>query len=315
MNASKNCFSRACRKNSKVVTTLKKSEPQKWTWSGARFTRQTASKKQLDTSNRLQLYKRARFYDPTTGEFITKDPLEYVDGMSMYRGYFIDSGTDPSGLSLTQEQCESEVNRLLEPGGRLWLFVHMLRARGCYDRDAEIADIIRDHIKCKKCSDSPVAPTKGGHFDDINNEVVICIDDPGLRINHVFSILRHELTHASDFCEVKPRRRNRPGRRTPRPVHCDFIYCSEVRAYSFDLGCSSNGRFRRTGETRVDCIKRKAWDSLGAIQRCNHYRSINRFDDGDFSDHINGLFNNCHIPPKKCGKPLPPAFPPDITID
>ena len=99
MNASKNCFSRACRKNSKVVTTLKKSEPQKWTWSGARFTRQTASKKQLDTSNRLQLYKRARYYDPKTGEFASPDPLEYVDGMSLYAGYFTPNGVDPIGLS------------------------------------------------------------------------------------------------------------------------------------------------------------------------------------------------------------------------
>ena len=99
MNASKNCFSRACRKNSKVVTTLKKSEPQKWTWSGARFTRQTASKKQLDTSNRLQLYKRARYYDTKTGEFISQDPLEYLDGMSMYRGYFVPNGWDPTGTS------------------------------------------------------------------------------------------------------------------------------------------------------------------------------------------------------------------------
>ena len=44
------------------------------------------------------MYFRARFYDPTTGEFISQDPLEYVDGMSLYRGYFSVIGVDPFGL-------------------------------------------------------------------------------------------------------------------------------------------------------------------------------------------------------------------------
>ena len=45
------------------------------------------------------LYFRARYYDPQTGEFISRDPLGYVDGMSQYRGYFVPGATDPSGLS------------------------------------------------------------------------------------------------------------------------------------------------------------------------------------------------------------------------
>jgi RHS repeat-associated protein len=37
----------------------------------------------------LNLYHfRARWYDPATGGFISRDPLGYVDGMSLYRGYF-----------------------------------------------------------------------------------------------------------------------------------------------------------------------------------------------------------------------------------
>ena len=46
----------------------------------------------------LELYYfRARYYDPAIGRFIGRDPLEYVDGMSMYRGYFALGGMDPSG--------------------------------------------------------------------------------------------------------------------------------------------------------------------------------------------------------------------------
>ena len=46
----------------------------------------------------LRLYHfRARWYDPATGGFVTRDPLGYVDGMSLYRGYFGVQGVDPSG--------------------------------------------------------------------------------------------------------------------------------------------------------------------------------------------------------------------------
>jgi RHS repeat-associated protein len=46
----------------------------------------------------LRLYHfRTRWYDPATGGFISRDPLGYVDGMSLYRGYFGVKGVDPSG--------------------------------------------------------------------------------------------------------------------------------------------------------------------------------------------------------------------------
>ncbi len=70
----------------------------KWTWSGAGFTREKPRSKQTAALNPLQVYKRARYYDPATGEFISRDPLEYVDGMSLYRGYFVPGAVDPFGL-------------------------------------------------------------------------------------------------------------------------------------------------------------------------------------------------------------------------
>jgi RHS repeat-associated protein len=48
------------------------------------------------------MYYRARYYDPGTGEFISQDPLEYVDGMSQYRAYFVPGTVDPEGEKCTK---------------------------------------------------------------------------------------------------------------------------------------------------------------------------------------------------------------------
>ena len=40
----------------------------------------------------------ARFFHAQLGRFISRDPLGYVDGMSLYRAYFVPGGVDPIGL-------------------------------------------------------------------------------------------------------------------------------------------------------------------------------------------------------------------------
>lgn len=71
-------------------------------WCGAAFARENVRQKQVSASKPLQVYNRARYYDTGTGEFISRDPLEYVDGMSLYRGYFATLGVDPTGT----EECD-----------------------------------------------------------------------------------------------------------------------------------------------------------------------------------------------------------------
>ena len=44
------------------------------------------------------MYFRARYYHPQLGQFLSRDPLGYVDGMSQYRAYFVPGAVDPLGL-------------------------------------------------------------------------------------------------------------------------------------------------------------------------------------------------------------------------
>jgi hypothetical protein len=44
------------------------------------------------------MYYRNRMFDTGLGRFIGRDPIGYVDGTSLYDGYFVPNGLDPAGL-------------------------------------------------------------------------------------------------------------------------------------------------------------------------------------------------------------------------
>ena len=52
------------------------------------------------------MYFRARYYHSQLGQFISRDPLEYVDGMSQYRAYFVPGSMDPLGM---KKACKCKV--------------------------------------------------------------------------------------------------------------------------------------------------------------------------------------------------------------
>ena len=57
--------------------------------------RYTGRREDLETG---LLYFRARIYSAQLGRFISRDPLGFVDGMSLYRAYFVPGDVDPEGL-------------------------------------------------------------------------------------------------------------------------------------------------------------------------------------------------------------------------
>jgi RHS repeat-associated protein len=70
--------------------------------------------RQLDEESGLYFY-RARYYDPNKGRFLSRDPIEYADGMNLFQ-YVGDNPTgilDPSGLRACQKS----------PKTRCWTFV------------------------------------------------------------------------------------------------------------------------------------------------------------------------------------------------
>ena len=58
------------------------------------------------------MYFRARYYNSLTGEFLSRDPMQFVDGMSLYRGYFANVAVDPAGMII--------------PAAAVWKFVGIL---------------------------------------------------------------------------------------------------------------------------------------------------------------------------------------------
>lgn len=57
--------------------------------------RYTGRREDLETG---LYYFRARYYHAQLGRFISRDPLGFVDGMSLYRAFFVPGNVDPSGL-------------------------------------------------------------------------------------------------------------------------------------------------------------------------------------------------------------------------
>ncbi len=221
---------------------------------------------------RKRLY-RARYYHAELGRFVSRDPVGYVDGMNLYRAYFVPRGIDPNGR-MTVEACEAAV---IDSWFDQVDVVDALSAKNC-----------PISVRCECCEKEH--RLQGGYFDPTTKGIVICANN--IRRSMVPAVLRHELTHAYDDCYHDL---FRPDDNLGDGTHCRRLACAEIRAYSRDGGCDDNvGIFRKLHETREDCIKRKAKDSISG--EC---RPIN----------VDVMFDECFICPTCSQEPLPPTPP------
>ena len=77
----------------------------------------TFTGRELDSESGLY-YFRARYFDPSLGRFLARDPLGYVDGMNLYEGYFVPGGVDPWGLRAIMYDEDTGISSLVTPPRR-----------------------------------------------------------------------------------------------------------------------------------------------------------------------------------------------------
>ena len=262
------------RKPEKVVKLCKNYDPPKQAARDARFTRRTPSQTRFENQKPALRDKRARIYSAQLGRFISRDPQGFVDGMSLYRAYFVPGGTDPEGQEVTKAECEKAV------------------AKAKVDYAAIISNIDTEGNNCEipkfvcgKCDS-----TVGGTFDKKTNTIKICINNAATV--HLPRLILHELVHAKDSCDGLHFEND-----------CDQLICSEIRAYSFS-NCADGEVWRWTGSSREDCVIKWAFTSNAVCEQCKH------FSNAELEARIKHFYPKCVVKPFSDENPVPPIVPP-----
>ena len=82
--------------------------------SSAAGNRYTYTAREWDATLGLH-YFRARWMSGLTGRFLTRDPIGYLDGWSLYRSYFVTFRMDPSGLGIILSDTNVGPTNSLDP--------------------------------------------------------------------------------------------------------------------------------------------------------------------------------------------------------
>jgi RHS repeat-associated protein len=106
------------------------------------------------------MYFRARYYNPLTGEFLSRDPMEFVDGMSLYRGYFSISNVDPDGKNQRKVCCSFDDGKTL------------------YSTTLYASKGVSAYARCKEYADYYKSKVLGAREGDCKNPERPLPDDP-----------------------------------------------------------------------------------------------------------------------------------------
>jgi hypothetical protein len=119
----------------------------------ARLPRENPPPPRSCSAPRSPSVQRARYYDPSTAEFTSRDPLEYVDGVSLYRGYFLPTGIDFGGR-LTIKPLGQRFLKCGKVSGIAWDFVLDVEP-GCNGWIVQKINIKCGETTCDECSTNP----------------------------------------------------------------------------------------------------------------------------------------------------------------
>ncbi|GMU65361.1 MAG: hypothetical protein AMXMBFR36_16350 [Acidobacteriota bacterium] len=120
-------------------------------------------------------YYRARYYDPTLGQFISEDPIDFKNGLSRY-AYVLGQPTglvDPSGLAVCDKKCSPGVKQ-----GRndLCNFAHTIQdasIRQCIERKCKDGN---NAIDCDQ--QHPYCRAGAAAYTISANSMVLCLANP-----------------------------------------------------------------------------------------------------------------------------------------
>jgi len=206
----------------------------------------------FEGAGRHLYHVRHRVYDADIGRWTRRDPLGYVDGMSLSE--YVQSqpivGIDSEGLAMAVSACTSRLD---------W----------CWNNDPVVirlgkqpCGISRSSVSCTNCAPTyPPPNTPAGYFSCTTNTITICADAVS-SLNEVCRTLAHEIVHACD-------NRKWSDKWGPCAVSgpCFLRACSEIRAAALSGQCCPGSSWRRPGETYAGCVRRLARSSTSVA--CN----------------------------------------------
>ena len=92
------------RERQNMVTGVKISTTRKSPHHSALATRKSPTQTHPFRKNSTPRWNRARYYHAELGRFISRDPIGYVDGMNLYRAYFVPTYVDPTGQLMRHDK-------------------------------------------------------------------------------------------------------------------------------------------------------------------------------------------------------------------
>jgi len=152
----------------------------------------------------LMYYFRNRYLFPEFGVFISRDPLDYVDGGSLYGAYFVPSEVDPSGLENTITVCVDQPGK----GGDRQLFEGFPGTES-FDAGHCFIKLKKDGKKEYSCGFYPVAPRLINPVFNPKSKGKIQSDkDRPIDVEYTIVLSDEEFKKVEDF--VRKSRRNKP---------------------------------------------------------------------------------------------------------
>jgi uncharacterized protein RhaS with RHS repeats len=207
------------------------------------------------------------FYNPGTGRWLSRDPIGERGGDNRYT-FVRNCSTvlrDPLGLEVSASACAKLVSQMDASNSTIQWFRKRMAAH---------KPPCKLKVKCECC-------TGGGSFKAGGKEgdagtLLLCYgganDIKQMTINYI-----HEMSHAYDSCYGL------------NADTCENRACTEIRAIISSGQCDDGSPWRRTSETKEDCVRRQAAENTSANPdwKC-----------GDGKESVKKAWDRCYYTPK-----------------